>query len=141
MSPANDQSNSNAVAYFCEGCGSADVTASGLSGGEASCGVCGWRGRVEELATLPFSHDMTSQGEVFHRFFLDIRNLLSKNPEVGALLIKWGFVEFPEPKNMELVKKKLARYLGSMCMSMTKSVIEIRQQLEKERGGEPTPAA
>lgn len=134
MSPANDNLGMNDRALFCAVCGAADVTSSGLAGGEAGCNVCGWKGRVEELAALPFQHDMGSTDEVYRRFFLDLRKLLSTGfaTDVGKVLIKWGFMEEPTAKNMKQVQQHLARYIAGIAKALATSIVQTRAEIEKE---------
>jgi hypothetical protein len=114
---------------FCPACGGADVKASALAGGDASCNICNWTGKVEELATFHFSHDMGNQEQVFAHFFNDMRNLFSTAVAqgIGAVLLKWGFIDQP------IDKKVFARYIGGIAQATVKSVLETRQALEKER--------
>jgi hypothetical protein len=133
MNSANDN-NPDDKARFCATCGSAYLTASELAGGEASCTVCGWKGRVEDLATFRFSHGMGSQEEVFRLFFLDIRKLLSKQfaQDAGVMLIKWGFIDAPDKKNVAAVQQKFARYIAVIAKSIAEGVVRTRADIEKE---------
>src|SRR5581483_8723434 len=84
----NTQTNDKA--RFCPACGGADVKASPLAGGDASCNICNWKGKVEELATFHFSHDMGGQEETFKHFFNDMRAFLSMETlaiGLGAVLM------------------------------------------------------
>jgi len=119
----------NDKASFCPACGCADVTTSTLAGGEASCNVCGWKGRVEDLAVFHFSHEMGSAEEVFRNFFLDVRSLITKSSaqQIGQLLLKWGFIDAP------VDRKVFARYLGGIAQGIAKGVFETRQAIEKEK--------
>lgn len=141
MSIANDNSL-NSRALFCTACGSADVVASSLAGGEASCNVCSWKGKVEELAVLPFGHNMGDAQQVFRSFFLEIRTLMSMQfgRDFGALLIKWGFLEQPTPKNADKVRKVLARYVAGAAKAILESVAKTRADIEKEEHRE-SPSA
>ena len=101
MNPANGNANPNNQptdkGWFCAACGSADVTASALAGGAAKCNVCTWVGKVEELATFFFTHDMGTPQEVFKAFFMDMRKVMAKQfaTVMGQMLIKWGFMDAP----------------------------------------------
>jgi hypothetical protein len=144
MIPANGNANPNNQptdkGWFCPTCGAADVTASGLAGGAAKCNVCTWTGRVEELATFRFTHDMGSPEEVFSAFFKDMRNVLTQQfaVAVGQLLIKWGFMDAPDKKNNAQVVRTLARYMGAVSQAVCKAIIAERQAIEREKHGEPT---
>jgi hypothetical protein len=126
-------------AYFCPTCGGADVTASLLAGGNAQCEVCSWKGQVEDLLVHHFSHGSGSQDEIARQFFLDIRNLFARTfaTELGALLMKWGFLETVTPDSNQETRQRLgralARYIGVIAQSAAKGIFETRAQLEKER--------
>lgn len=125
----------NDKALFCAACGSADVTTSALAGGDASCGVCGWRGKVEDLAAFRFSHNLGSAEQVFHAFFIDVRTLLSRQfaQEAGKMLIKWGFMDAPDDKNLLEVQKTLMRYIAGIAKAVVESIADTRAKLEKEK--------
>lgn len=118
---------------FCPTCGGADVVASELAGGEGYCNICGWKGRVDELVTFHFSHDMGSTEQVFQNFFLDIRGIFSHEllEKVGTVLMKWGFLDMP------IDCKLFARYVGAVAKAMTKAIFEVRKEVEKEKHKTP----
>lgn len=122
-------------AWFCSTCGAADISASELAGGEAHCNVCGWNGKVEDLATFRFSHGMNSPDEVFRMFFLDVRKMLSAGfaQDIGQMLIKWGFLETPTPKNARAVQQRLARYIAAVAKGIVDSIVRTRAELEREQ--------
>jgi hypothetical protein len=142
MIAANDGTRPDAKALFCSACGSADVTASALAGGDASCNVCSWKGKVEDLAAFHFTHGMGDPEMVFRQFFLEIRKLLSMAfaKEVGLMLIKWGFLEEPTPKNLANVQKTLARYIAGIAKAIAESIARTRSDIEKEARGEQPSA-
>lgn len=125
----------NDKALFCAACGSADVTTSALAGGDACCNVCGWKGKVEDLAAFRFSHNLGSPEQVFHAFFIDVRNLLSRQfaQDLGQLLIKWGFLEVPDEQNLAEVRKNLARYCAGVAKAVVESISKTRADMEKEK--------
>lgn len=128
MSTANDNAFTD-KAYFCPGCGSSFVNAGALAGTTASCEVCSWTGKLEELATVPFSQEMGSQEEIFRQLTLDIRQLLAKSvaTEFVRLLLKWGFI------SNRIDKHEVARYLGGVAKGITQGILETRQQIEREK--------
>ncbi len=145
MKPGNGNGNPNhqptAQGYFCPACGGADVTTSSLAGGAANCNICSWVGKVEDLATFRFSHDGGTPEEVFQRFFIDVRKLLAQQQfatAVGFLLIKWGFLDQPDPKTAEAFGKVLARYVGEAAKAIVKSIADTRAAIEKEKHGDAT---
>jgi hypothetical protein len=144
MNPANGNANPNNQprdkGYFCPACGGANIVASALAGGDAKCNVCTWRGRVEELATFHFTHDMGSPEEVFKAFANDMRKILSRDfaTVMGQMLIKWGFMDPPDPKTHARIVRTLARYMGAIAQGVCNAIIAERQKIEVEEHGEPT---
>ena len=147
MNPANGNANPNNQpmdkGYFCPTCGCADVTASDLAGGAAKCNICTWTGKVEELATFRFTHDMGSTEEVFKAFFTDMRKVLARDfaTAIGLLLIKWGFMDSPDPKNHDQIVRVLNRYMGAVAQAICKSIVAERQKMEREKHGDTAPTA
>jgi hypothetical protein len=143
MNIGNDNSGRpNDKSRFCAACGGADVLASELAGGDASCNICGWKGTVEELATFHFNHNMGSPEEVFHRFFMDIRKLLgAMAAPIGVVLIKWGFIEQPTAENATVIQKELARYVAGIGKAIAESITKTRADIEKERHRAPAGSA
>ena len=135
MNAANDNLGPDDKALFCTACGSADINSSNLAGGEAGCNVCGWKGRVEDLAVFHFTHGMGSPDEVFHLFFLDMRKLFSLQfaSAFAPMLLKWGFLEEVSPKSLETVRRHLARYVAGVAKAAVLSVVKTRAEIEKEK--------
>jgi hypothetical protein len=123
----------NDKSRFCPTCGGADVEVSQLAGGGASCNICGWSGKVEELLTFHFSHNLGSPEQVFQSFFLDLRGVVSQRflEQIGKLLIKWGFIDLP------IDRKLFARYVGGMCKGIVKGIFDTRKEIEKEKHAQP----
>lgn len=126
--PHNDNAF-NSKALFCPACGSASVDSSSLSGGEASCGICTWKGKSDELAAIPFGQASGSPEAILHQIFLDIRKFMSAGfaTQYLDLLLKWGFLT-EQPINV----KQVSRYMGVTCMAIARSLIEERTKIEKE---------
>ncbi len=139
MESANQNGNPNHNptdrAWFCPACGSADITASSLAGGEASCNTCTWKGGTVDLPTFHFTHDMGTPEEVFTAFFRDVRKLLGQNfaTPIGHMLIKWGFLDAPDQKNAQQVTRTLSRFIGSISKAVVVAIIEERRAMEKEK--------
>ena len=128
MSTANDNAFTD-KAYFCPGCSSSLVNSGALAESTASCGVCNWTGKVEDLVVAPFSQSMGSPEEIFRQLTLDIRQLLAKNTatELVKLLAKWGFI------GQMIDKQEVARYFGGIAKGIARGVLETRQEIEKEK--------
>lgn len=128
MPTANDNAFTD-KAYFCPGCGSSMVNASALSGSEASCGVCNWSGKTDDLVAVPFSQSMGSPEEIFRQLTIDIRQLLAKDTatDLIKLLAKWGFL------GPMIDKQEVARYFGGIAKGITQGILETRQEIEKEK--------
>lgn len=117
-------------AYFCPTCGSSDVEASPLVGGEASCSCCLWKGFTTDLVVHVFQHDLGSSEEVLQAFAREFKNLLGKHmaSPLAALLHKWGFFTTVSP-----TPKELTRYMNAVAISSLTAILDVRRQLEKER--------
>lgn len=139
MNSANENANPNRAtpdrAWFCPACGSTDVTASSLAGGNANCNVCTWKGQVEDLPTFLFTHDLGTPEEVFLAFFTDVRKVLGQHfaVQIGHLLVKWGFLDAPSKQNHERIVRTLSRYVGAAARAVVAAIVAERQAMEKEK--------
>jgi len=73
---------------------------------------------------------MGSQEETFKHFFNDMRAFLSMETlaiGLGAVLMKWGFLDTPPDP------KVFARYMGGVARAVCTSILQTRQELERER--------
>jgi len=125
-------SNDNATLHMCPKCSSAAITTvivDELTGGtpEFLCEACGWRGTVQDVVAVPFSHDWQNQAGLADALVSDLRLRLAKNlgREFLEYLIRWGFMTAPEPR-------LLGRYLAAIAQAIVTSIIEVRLALEKE---------
>ena len=117
------------TAYFCPACGTSSVTSSSLSGGEASCEVCRWRGTREELVGFQFEHGFDSHEEMVTRFVNQLSTALARSSavEVGRILHQWGFLD------EKTMSEDLKIYIRMMAIASTKAVLEARQHIERAR--------
>jgi hypothetical protein len=118
-------------AYFCPACGSPSVEASSLAGGDATCDVCSWGGRREELVALPLEHHFQSQDEMLTTFIKQLANVMAKAAAlpIGRVLLQWGFLS-NNPKEMT---EDLKHYIRSMVVHAAGAVISTRQHLERAK--------
>lgn len=143
MKPANENMQLNAGTaargYFCPACGGASVSASQLSGGLASCGICAWTGKTEDLAVVPFTHDFSSDEEMLHALLLDMRKIFTTEVVMGLgrLLLKWGFLTGIEvgKDQVRVDPKALARYVGVCAGAFATAILREREKIERERVG------
>lgn len=137
LSPGNDNSLNDKV-YLCPTCGSAAVnSATIIAGGESSCNRCGWKGRLEDLAVVPFGHDFESPEKMLHALQLDLRGVMASGfaVELGRILVKWGFMSELTSDNKEdkiRAVKTLSRYIGAAAGAITEAWLTQRMQMEKE---------
>lgn len=119
-------------ALFCPRCHSPSVEFGVLAGqSPAKCLACGWAGTRDDLLASPFSHNMGSEEEVLMRFVNDFRNMVAKDFAVvlGRFLTRWGFLP-QEPREMS---KALAKYIQNIAKATITSVLQTRQEIEKEK--------
>jgi hypothetical protein len=120
-------------AYFCPQCNSPSVERSSLVGGAASCKTCGWQGKSEELAEVPFEHDFSSPDQVAARFAAEFSGLIAKNlaQPIGGMLLKWGFM------TIEHMPQELGLYMRAIAAAAAKAVLETREGLTTGRIARP----
>lgn len=121
---------------FCPQCGSASVEFSPLAGGAASCRACKWQGVLEDLLGVPVPTGDSAQ--LVGRLFQDLRTLLSGELGVPYLkfLLRWGFLAADlENLTGTLDRKKYARYIMAIAKAIFLAIIEVRQELEREKHG------
>lgn len=105
------------------------VKFSALTGGEASCEACGWRGTNSQLLGYTFDSGFANPEEILKNFAQDIKMVLVRNGiaiELGRLLLKWGFATKLDPPT-------LTRYLMAVAQGMASAVLEERRVQEKEQ--------
>ena len=113
------------TAYFCPFCGSPSVERSVLAGGAASCRSCSWKGKNEDLHSVPFEHDFSSPDQVIARFAAEFSGVIAQHLAVpiGSLLMKWGFISSEE------LAVDLGVYMKAMAAAAAKAVFETREGL------------
>ena len=117
------------TSYFCPKCQSPLVTFSNLSGGDASCQACNWKGPNNELLGYQFESGFSNADEVVAAFAKDIKLLLAREGvglKIGQLIIKWGFVT-------SIDVPTLSRYVAAVAKGMALAVLEERRAIEKEK--------
>lgn len=116
-------------AYFCPACGTSSVESSMLAGGAASCAICHWEGKREELLALPLEHQFSGQEEMLKTFITQLSNVMSKSAAmgIGRVLLQWGFITLGKP---EETTEELKKYIRAMMVAAAGAVIETRRQLE-----------
>jgi hypothetical protein len=120
---------------LCPDCGSLSVEFSALEGGDASCKVCSWSGRKDDLFVMPVSHDLGSNEEVLIGMYNSWREVFAKfTVDIARFLLSWGFLTATvEDGKHVLDKRKMARYVSAAASAALASIIEERQKLEKEK--------
>jgi hypothetical protein len=95
----------------------------------ATCGACGWTGKVAELAGVPFKNPFGGGEQSVEQFGRDVLMTIVKDCAVplGKLLIRWGFVG-----NKKVDKRKLSRYFAAVGKSVCTAIIEVRVKEEEE---------
>jgi hypothetical protein len=74
-----------------------------------------------------FRQEQGSDEEILKQMMNDLRQLYAKNAtELAIFLRKWGFID-------GLNKAEIARYVAAIGSSTLQAVVQVRQQLEKER--------
>lgn len=134
--PANNNALDDKV-YVCPTCGSAAITTSSFAGSGSECGKCGWKGRLEELAAVPFSHDFMSPEAMLHALSMDIRSVIAGGfgVELGRILLKWGFMPaltVGSEKDKLRTMKLLSRYIGAAAGAIATALISERMKMEVE---------
>jgi len=137
-SPSNDNSLNDKV-YLCPTCGSAAVNAATiLAGGASLCKKCGWEGKLEDLAVVPFGHDFESPEKMLHALALDLRGVMAGGfaVELGRVLVKWGFMSELTSDNKEdkiRAVKALSRYIGASANAIAATWLTERMKMETEQ--------
>jgi hypothetical protein len=124
---------------MCPRCGSAGVDYGQISGSEAHCRGCQWRGTREDLLLLAVNHEFLSDESMALAMVNDMRQLLSGELGLPYLkfLIKWGFVKADvlSPGNT-VDRKQFAAYLAAIVTGVLTSILKCRVDLETA-GKEP----
>lgn len=128
----------DASTKFCPKCSSPLVSFSVLDGtmtgtSSASCGACSWKGALNELLTVPFQHDFSSDEAMLHQLKVELRNTIAKGSgvDLGKMLMRWGFVSSGTPAEM---KVRLSRLLEAIATGALRELLAEREKIEKEGG-------
>lgn len=118
---------------MCPRCGSASVDFGHMSGSEAQCRGCQWRGSREDLLLLPVNHEFISDESMALTMVNDMRQLLSGELGLPYLkfLIKWGFVKSDvlDPGNT-VDRKQFAAYLAAITAGVLTSILKRRADFD-----------
>ena len=129
---------------FCPTCGGASIDLpSKLEGslGVATCRSCGWSGPVDKLYSVPFFHNMGSKEGLSLELINAIRRIFSAKTWVIDLrnfLTTWGFLRLEG--DQKKMARELAKYCSRIAIKAFEAVIEVREELERERVGQDGPA-
>lgn len=128
----------DASTKFCPKCSSPLVSFSVLDGpgtgtSAASCGACSWKGALNELLSVPFQHDFTSDEAMLHQLKVELRNTIAKGAgtDLAKMLMRWGFVSLGAP---EVMKVRLSRLLEAVATGALRELLLEREKIEKEGG-------
>jgi hypothetical protein len=116
---------------FCPVCGSFSVDFSELSGGAAGCNNCDWKGSLEDLFSVPFSHELGGNSGIIQQLSNELRGIVSGTLGIPYLkfLIKWGFVKMV---NGNVDRVVFTRYLVVIARSILVSILEERKRISNE---------
>ena len=123
---------------LCPQCGSAVVETTtkgnisdGIDTNRAYCGACGWQGIAEDLVAHRFKHEHGTDDQIAQQMVEDLRNHIARDLSLslGRYLTKWGFV------SPGVTPQVLSRYIVGAAQAVMKSILETRQQLEREKHG------
>lgn len=120
-------------AKFCPSCHSPSVEYGAIltADAPAKCNACDWTGKMEELLTTRFVHEMGSAENTLRSLANDLRGLMAKDCGVfiGLFLRRWGFL----PDDQKEASRVLAKYISNIAKAMLTSIIKTRQELEQDR--------
>ena len=120
---------SKEFAYFCSSCGSPDVTRSPLVGGSAACNTCRWSGKNEELHKVDYETDFSNPDQVIEIFLRELRGVIAScaSTPIGALLLKWGFIE------RQRLREELPVYMQAVTLGVARALLDARRNLEMKK--------
>lgn len=117
-----------ATVRICPNCSSTELSGNDLGGWR--CVTCRAQYSEEDLIISKFKHELGSDSDVLQQLVRSLRNTVAKElaTTMGAFLLKWGFIDAPDPY-------LLSRYVNSCARSMLIAIIEERQKIERESHG------
>jgi ribosomal protein S27AE len=112
----------------CPNCSSTQVDADSF--GKWHCGTCKTEISEEDLIVSKFKHELGDDTNILEQLVRSLRNTVAKDLAVsmGSFLLKWGFLDSPDPY-------MLSRYVNSCARAMLIAIIEERQKIEREKHG------
>ncbi len=116
----------------CPSCLSACVNFSVVVGGDASCGVCKWSGKNNELVGAPFQHDFLSSDAIVNQLISSTKVMVAK--DVGHVLldhlVKWGFIT--KTNDIKKMTRELGMYLAAFAEVYVKTALDVRKKIALE---------
>jgi hypothetical protein len=106
-----------------------------IIGGISRCKNCNWEGTEGPLVAnfdLPGSDD-----ERIHKYVSDVRRTIAGelvSVELGKLMLRWGFIT-----KKGLTAQTMGRYLNGIARAVATSIIEVRDQIEREEDAKSKP--
>lgn len=119
---------------ICPNCSSTALEAMGDGGTVGlptwKCGTCNTVLGREDIIVSRFKHELGDDSDVLDKLVRSLRNTVAADLalSMGRFLLKWGFLDTPNPY-------LLSRYVNAVARAMLIAIIEERQKIEGEKHG------